>query len=235
MDETSGSGAPIYRHEQSADPTYSGGDPELIEAVAGHVAQHLGDPANVWHQVVSPYVHVDVHVVDPSPDRDFYTLVTSGMAEKPMATPDELAEHAYAELVMALPKDWDLDRDTWPLTTLQSLASMPHEYETWFGESHTVPNGDPPEPWGRGTKLCGAIFAPPLLVPDDFRTLTVGERTVRFLAVVPLYAEEMDLKLAKGAEVLFDLLDAAEVNEWLGPRRESVAGRKKRRGLFRRR
>jgi len=51
----------------------------------------------------------------------------------------------------------------------------------WSG--HTVPNGDPPEPYAPNTKLCGALIAPPV-------------------AVWPLHADEMELKLDKGLEAL---------------------------------
>ena len=234
MDETSGSGAPIYRHESPSDPTWSGGDPALIEAVTRHVDEHLGKVERVWHQAISPYVHVDIHLVEPHPERDFFTLVTSGMAEHPMSPPEGAEAFTHAELVLALPPEWDFDRDPWPLAMLQGLAALPHEYETWLWEGHTVPNGNPPKRYARDTKLSGVVLAAPLLVPDEFLTLKVGGRTVHFLAVIPLYDEEMDLKLEAGADVLFDRLQAAGISEGLEPYRPSVAERR-RRGLFRRR
>lgn len=63
---------------------------------------------------------------------------------------------------------------------------------------------DPPGPYDADTALCGVIVVPPLRVPDEFRTLTVGDREVHFLAVVPLHADEMDLKLEQGANALLD-------------------------------
>jgi hypothetical protein len=47
---------------------------------------------------------------------------------------------------------------------------------------------------------------------------------------VPLYQEEMDLKLKKGSEALFKLMVAQKVNELVDIKRKNVA--KKTRWLF---
>ena len=58
-------------------------------------------------------------------------------------------------------------------------------------------------------------------------------REISVLAVTPLHADEMALKLRKGSDALADLFDEAELSELLDPARPSVAPR--RRGLFGRR
>jgi suppressor of fused protein SUFU len=77
------------------------------------------------------------------------------------------------------------------------------------------------------------ILLPPVLGPDGFEQADVGGRQINILAVIPLHADEMDLKLAKGSDRLIDLLDRAEVSELLDPNRPSVAP--PRRMLFGRR
>jgi hypothetical protein len=236
--EHSGSGDPIMRHEQSAEPWHSAGDPELIAAVEAHVTDHFGAPDTVWHQVVSPYVHVDVHVVAPTDERPVYTLVTSGMSERPMVAD---GEELYAELTLLLPPSWPHPDNPesrspeayWPYQLLQDLAELPHEYGTTLWMGHTVPNGDPPQPYAPDTELCGALLAPPLIAPEGFSTLTVGEREIQFLGVMALHADEMQLKLDKGLDRLVDLLAAADVTELLEPDRPSVVPPRRRR-LFRR-
>lgn len=39
--------------------------------------------AFVWHELVSDLVHLDVHVAEPTPARPYYTVVTSGMSDRP--------------------------------------------------------------------------------------------------------------------------------------------------------
>jgi hypothetical protein len=161
-----------------------------------------------------------VHVVAPGGERPVYTLVTSGMSERPMATPG--AGDVYAELALVLPPFWPAPGSEemrtpaghWPYRLLQDLARLPHEFDTWLRNGHTVPNGDPPEPYAPGTRLCGALIAPALTLPEDFEELEVGERH-------------------EGVDRLYDLFDEAGVSEILDPERPSVVP-KRRRGLFRR-
>jgi hypothetical protein len=225
--ERSASGEPIFHHERSAEPRPSSGDRELIEAVEAHVTEHFGEPSTVWHELVSPYVHVDVHVVAPTDERPVFTLVTSGMSERPMSSDEG---DRYAELMIVLPPTWPAAGSPefarpeayWPYKLLEDLAQAPHEFRTLLWSGHTVSNGNPPEPYAPDTKLCGTLLFSPLLGPEGFDTLRVGERDIRFLAVLPLHADEMKLKLDKGLEALYELLDAAELTEILDHDRPSV-------------
>jgi hypothetical protein len=240
--EFSAGGSRIHRHEEPAGaPEIAHGDAELIDAVSEHVEAHIGPIERVLHELVSPVVHIDVLHVLPSEAHPWHTLVTCGMAAKPMQAPDP--DLAFAELTLALPPDWPMgdedwrdERHYWPIRLLKFLARLPHEYDTWLGEGHTIPNDDPPEPYASGTRLSGAILAGPQLTPDAFDVLSRPAGPVRFLGVYPLHAAEMDLKLAKGADALYDLLSGARVTELVDPERPSVVAEPpRRRGLFRRR
>lgn len=251
--ELSGSGGPIYRHTERKIPFQpTGGDPEIIERISAHIEQHLGPVAGVFHEIVSDLVHIDIHVVNPTPERNCYTLITSGLSEAPMTVPDGLEPLRFAELLIQLPPDWPLDelgraagkpskseaeeraaeRWYWPVRWLKALARMPHEYDTWLGNGHTVPNGDPPEPYADDTKLCGMLVLPAMNVPDEFGTLEIGpDKVIHFYSLVPLYAEEMNLKLNKGVEAVVGLLDKHNVDIVINPKRPNVAARRKFLGL----
>jgi Suppressor of fused protein (SUFU) len=225
--EYSPGGSRMYRHTSESAPARSHGDAELIAAVSEHIERHVGVAETVFHQLVSSWVHVDLHIVPPSDGRPWTTLVTSGMSQRAMRAPD--ADCTRAELVLALPPDWPLQHDElsdervyWPFRLLQFLATFPHQYKTWLWLGHTIPHGDPPEPYAVDTSLCCSVLLPPLLVGSDFDVLEFGDRRVRFLGVYPLYAEEMQLKLESGFEALIDRFDNAGVTELLDPRRPSV-------------
>ncbi|HEX2207528.1 MAG TPA: suppressor of fused domain protein [Longimicrobium sp.] len=231
--ELSGSGAPIYRHQAppEGDEPLAEGDLGLIQAISDHVERHVGPVEQVFHEIVSPTIHVDIHWVAPSRERPWHTLVTSGMSERPMNVPPEATEWAYAELMVALPASWPLTMEAfddeanyWPLRWLKILARFPHEYQTWLGFGHTIPNGDPPEPFAPSTRLSGMMLVPPLRYPEEFWRLDLApEKKINFWCLLPLYAEEMDLKLRKGADALIDLFEQADVNEVLNPSRPNVA------------
>lgn len=221
--ERSPSGQPIYRHTARQKPfEMAHGESETIEAVERHIAAYLGEPDSVFHELVSDLVHLDVHVVKPTEERPWYSLITSGMSDRPMTTPDDAHDVRFAELMISLPPDWPLEGAEpnqingdpaayWPIGWLKMIARLPHEYSTWLGFGHTIPNGDPAEPF-EGTEFIGSILLPPLLAPDGFDQLKLPGRTVHFYALCPLYAEEMDLKLREGTNALLDRFEQAELD-----------------------
>jgi hypothetical protein len=231
------SGSPIYRH---AEPTpWVAPQGELcLEQISAHIEAHLGPIETVFHEIVSDTVHIDVHFVKPTDEFPFVRLVTSGMSDLPMSTPGESGAPRYAELLMTLPGDWKLDQESfkteswyWPVRLIKGLARLPHKYKTWLGWGHTVPNGDPAQPYAEDTKLSGAIILSSVSVPEEFHRLRIDEaKEITFFCVVPLYEEEMHLKLRSGADALLERLDEASITDVVDPRRRNTG--KKRFGFF---
>ncbi len=187
---------------------------EEMEAVEGHIQQYFGKFENVFHELSSPDIHVDICVVPPSEERDYYTLVTMGMGAHRMNVPEELAEYKLerAELAIALPADWKLDQESmkdekwyWPIRLLKVLARLPIVSDTWLGFGHTMDNE---EDFAKGTDLCAAILTGPQGTEDDseVRTLPGGEE-VNFYQVIPLYRDELDYKMAHDADALLDKMN----------------------------
>jgi len=224
--EFSLSGAPVYRYGESKDLEASGGECRL-EQIQNHVERHLGPIETVFHELVSDAVHIDVLFVQPTVDWPYVTLVTSGMSDKPMAVPEGVDAPRHMELFANLPADWRLGDEAfrdeawyWPVRTLKFLARFPHKFDTWLGFGHTLPNGDPPEPYVRGTKLCCALILPSLNVPREFWTLRADDGVeIHFNALYPIYVEEMHVKMRDGIDGLLERFDAAGVDEVIKPRR----------------
>ena len=199
-----------------------------------HIEKHLGKPTLVLHELASRHVHVDVHIVPPGPDRDFHTLITSGMSDQPMNAPPGAEQLKYAELMLCLPSSWRMKeyevltdetwRKDWPVLWLKRLAKFPHVFRTWFFWGHSLPNGDPPTPLAPDTRLCGWVLLEPSLVKEEFKVMTRSDGSKTwFVAAVPVYKEEMDVKLTQGTEKLQELFSAAGVNELINPTRVNVA------------
>ncbi len=225
------SGHPV-EHYREGPRTFTPPPAELgVETIAGHIERHLGPVASVFHELVSDAVHLDVHWVKPTPARPYHFLVTSGMSDRGMNVPERAATPRHIELVVTLPERWWIGEEAfatenwyWPVRQLKTLARFPHKYDTWLGEGHTVTNDDPPQPLAPGTRLCGALLAPPQHVPQAFRELRIdARRTIHFLAVVPLYEEEMALKMRDGTAALVKLLRKHGVTDVVEPARKSVA------------
>ena len=191
-------------------------EPELytedeMSAIEQHIQNTFGDFENVFHELVSPDIHVDICVVPPSEERDYYTLVTMGMGAHRMHVPEELAEYKLerAELVIALPPDWKLDGESmkeerwyWPIGLLKVLARLPIASDTWLGWGHTM---DKQSPFAEGTKLRAALLIGPQGAEEggEVCTLPSGEE-VNFYQVIPLYPEEMEYKLEHDADALLE-------------------------------
>ena len=228
-DVTSLKGGPIYRHGDPAPwtPAHAG---EFVEQISDHIERHLGPVETVFHEILSDTVHIDVHIVRPTPNFAHIRLVTSGMSDLPMTVPDDADIPNYAELMITLPADWKLDEASledeswyWPVRLIKGLARLPHKHQTWLGIGHSVPNGDPAEPYAPSTSLCGAIILPSITTPEEFQTFEIpGIKTIEFYSVVPLYEKEMQFKLRHGAQKLLDRFDRKGINDVVDVNRADV-------------
>ena len=238
--ELSPSGAPIYRYEDPAPFELAGGDEVTIEAVSDHIERHLGPISSVYHELLSDKVHIDVHIVRPSVDFPFYTLVTSGMSDRSMTVPpDASVDDAppYAELCILLPSTWNIPEASadasgafedenvyWPIRWLKMLARFPHEYSTWLGFGHTIPNGANAEPFADNTELGCMLLLTALSLPEEFQTLVISpEKTVHFYTLYPIYHEEMDLKMEQGVDALIDRFEVYDTGDVLDLTRPNTA------------
>lgn len=238
IDESHDNASTVIRHQPTErDFELAFGDEESIEAVSSHIERYIGPIENVFHEIFSDLIHVDIYCVAPSTDRPFHTLVTSGMSDLEMSAPPGAEEFGFAELVVFLPAHWRVSTSDfkdeqwyWPLRWMKILSRFPHECKTWLWDGHTVPNGDPPEPFAPNTKLCGMMLVKPLSAPPEFARLTVGDKTIHFFALVPLYAEEMNHKIKYGMETLFPRFEKHGVTDLIDVNRPNVC--KKRFGIF---
>ena len=187
---------------------------EEMNTVEGHIEQYFGKFENVFHELDSPDIHVDICVVPPSEERDYYTLVTMGMGAHRMNVPEELAEYKLerAELVIALPGNWKLkhedlknERWYWPIRLLKTLARLPIASDTWLGFGHTMDNEDD---FAKDTKLCAAILTGPQDTEDGSEVCTLpNDEEVNFYQVIPLYRDELEYKMEHDADALLDKMD----------------------------
>ncbi|WP_203706600.1 suppressor of fused domain protein [Asanoa iriomotensis] len=231
MDEPRGSG--VLRHQALHEGFVAARGPQhgFAEAIDRHIDQYFGPVEFVYHEFASHLVGVHIYVVAPTEERPYRTLVTSGMSELPMTVPAGHGISPYAELMISLPDDWPLTEGSglgepagWPLRLLKQIARLPHEYGTWIGEWHSVPNGDPAEPYDADTAFAGVVVTPMLRVAPEARTIEVGNGArIALHALIPLHPDELAVKLERGTDALIEVLDRGRLTELLDPRRPSYA------------
>jgi len=247
--ELSEAGDPIYRHQQPAT------DGELVfeptpfaEAIERHVRRTVGPFDDVFHELLSTDIHLDLLVVPPSgvePSESHplggkhWTIVTSGMSSRPMSLPAGVStQQRYAELMVSLPAEWpglreggfdsaamDDEDNWWPIRWLKNLARLPHMYQTFLAPGHTVPSDDPPEPYSSRTRQCCMLVWPSLLQPDSAKLMINDDICINFYALWPIYPEEMNAKLKKGTGVLLEKFDALELYDLIQENRKNTCRR----------
>ena len=223
-DEISPGGSKIYRHKEGPGNQIWVPNQSCVhmEAVCAHFDRlYPGRESIVLHEIVSHLVHIDVHVLKPTENENFYVIFTTGMSDLPMTMPAEMPESHYlhlAELFMYLPASWDFEAAAgpdataegfWPVELLKFLARMPHEYATWLGYGHTIPNGPNYNNLIPNSEMAAAVLVD---VGRDISELTTenGE-TINIYMVAPISQAECEFKLEKGMDALLQLFQENDV------------------------
>ncbi|MEC1792465.1 suppressor of fused domain protein [Bacillus vallismortis] len=196
---------------------------EILE----RVVKHFGPVKNsISETVPGSRVSVNIHIIPPSMNQNFVTLVTTGMSDEPMDYSKEESMFKYAELLLKLPSSWKVEEDNmknedhyWPIGWLRKVAHIPHIYDGWLDEGVILPNGEPPQSFASNTKLsCIMVCRPQELGLDKVHT---KQGDIKILSLVPIYEEERILALEKGYEYLLkkmseqgitDVLDIHRIN-----------------------
>lgn len=214
--ERAASGSPIYRHGEGT-PRPMGAPEAPVEWVAEReqfYGRFFGECQHVIHELLPLIPHIDIYVYPPQSKRDFYTLITGGMSDCPMKTPQGVpVEGQRIELYMRVPTlETSAPLSTqhsWEINGLRFLSRFPFEHNTWFGPMHTMPNGQPSEPIVPGSQLTTMLFMPAAFEAKDFTegvTYSDGTRA-SFLWIDFLTDAECEYKLKHGGNAIFDLFD----------------------------
>lgn len=215
-DTLGGEGEGVLRHRDPRKRFTPPTGESHLHAITAHVERHFGKVDNVFHELVSDQVHLDVLVVAPTEARPYVKLVTSGMSELPMRVPDGDPSPRFAELVLTLVPAGELsqaafadERVYWPIRQLTQLARMPHMLDTWLAAGQTV-STDPPEPVAEGVPFC-ALGVLELLDEPARRLQVRDDLQIAFYQVVALHEDELRSKLDRGDGQLASMFDG----EWL--------------------
>jgi tetratricopeptide (TPR) repeat protein len=193
-------------------------NPEVYEAserirLGKHIEEYFGASKSVFHELISPDIHVDIFLIEPTPERDYYVLVTMGMGAHRMNVPQELIDDQLdrAELVICLPPDWNfktLEKEEWywPIRRLKMLARLPIEDDTWLGWGHTVSSGEPFA--GNAPFTSILLLHPAAFGRKSFQCGMEDGSVINFYQLIPLYEEEARFKVKTDVDLLLKFFDA---------------------------
>lgn len=178
------------------------------------IEEQFGEYKEVFHEIVSPDIHLDIIIVPPTEKNNYYKLITMGMGAYKMKIPKELKKYELerAELVLYLPPTWEIKSEKeeyyWPIRQQKILARLPIQYNTWLGYGHTISSNQENTPYANNTKFCSIILDEALNKNNekmDLRMKTKGK--INFYQIIPLFKEELEYKQKNDADKLFNLFN----------------------------
>ena len=176
--------------------------------------RYFGSAADVAHGVISIAPHIDVYIYDPRlPERDFYTLVTSGLSE--FQAPGAFGR---TELIFYAKECTDEY-----ISLLHNLAHAIIEHAIDLGHGHTITNGDPPTPLFERSELSCVLLhetgvEPECDINDDW---SIDDEPVFLLNVMPITEAECDFIREHDVVEFSDILEnhpEFDDEVFLGPR-----------------
>ena len=150
--------------KKKTDHMYLYTDKEL-DLYEKYIEETFGHFHEVFHEIVSTDIHLDIIIVPPTDKRPYYKLITMGMGAYRMNVPDKWREYELerAELVLYLPSTWNInssqEEDYWPIRQLKILARLPIECHTWLGYGHTVSSDEDNTPYASNTQFCSMMLS----------------------------------------------------------------------------
>lgn len=182
-------------------------DFENLQRIEDHIAEHISPVSWVWAEIASGLIHLDVLIIEPSDERPWYTLVTSGMSQMPMKAPPEFGKAKYSELVLHLPPDWPMHEpelrkreNFWPIEVIKNVARFPHLFETWLWWTQTVHNEKPYHP---STPFTGVMLLQDTPYGQKFLFMeTDREEPTFFHTLVFLHEAELAYYIQYGYDAL---------------------------------
>lgn len=180
-------------------PMYLYSEKEL-EEVDSYITKAFGKFDNVFHELVSPDVHLDVCCVPPTDEEPFFKLVTMGAGAYEMKIPEKWKDWHIerAEYVIYVPKDWNINssemNDYWPIKVLKDTARLPIWCDTWLSYDHTLQADEEGTAYAPNTRFNSIILDFCENHQGEVRFETSTGKTITFYQVIPLFPEELQFK-----------------------------------------
>lgn len=196
--------------------------PNSVELIDKHLDLFFdeNDDIVVFDEIESDVIHRDVYFVKANEDRPYHILLSCGMSALPMKIPEDIDSSPYAEVMILLPKEWNLEYDSfkdernyWPIRLMKEIMILPHPDETWLGFGHTFAHEDDEE-FAERIGFNSVMLANSMELPDDYTQIELdNDEFVTIFTLIPLYKEELKFKKQNGATALLERFDQFGVEE----------------------
>lgn len=196
--------------------------PNSVEIIDTHLDSFFSDEDNilVFDEIESEIIHRDIYFIKADVDREYHILLSCGMSALPMLVPEDYDHSKFAELMILLPKEWNLEYESfndeknyWPIRIMKQMMMLPHENKTWLGFGHTF-GFEEDEEFAPGVGFKAIMLAYSMELSDDFTNIQMeNDNTAQVYTMIPLYEEELTFKKQNGANALLEKFDKFNIDE----------------------
>lgn len=216
----------IFKTKKSGSPLYLYSEKELDE-YEKYIGDCMGEGKQVFHEIASPDIHLDVIIIEPTEAEPYYKLITEGAGAYKQCVPNEYKGYAsnYAEYVIYLPATWNINsnehKDYWPIGELKKIARLPISCDTWLGVGHTIHSEADMSPVDPSTELNSFILLPTMnKYGENARLKMKSGKQISFYTLMPLYQKELDYEMEKGYKAFIDLIPDEDLVPVIRPDRQ---------------
>lgn len=154
-------------------------------------------------------------------------LLTAGLSDFKMPVHEKHIGKEYIELYFYLPSYWELEdsenpKFSWVFSWLERLKNYVINNNTWFGHGHTMPCGKEMKSLSESMLQNHFILSDPIDLETELSPIIEEEKTIRFLAIIPIFPDEMDFKQGKGTFKLMEKFRQYNVTEKLDDYRKTI-------------
>lgn len=152
--------------------------------------------------------------------KELRILMTTGLSDHQMKVHEKHTGEEFKELYFLIPSYWDLNdvKDAnmnWVFDWLSKLKKYIISNDTWLGHGHTLQTGKEMNPISPNMKQNHFILSDPIELTVELAPVQLKGKSIGFLALIPIFADEMDYKQGKGTAKLFAKFALQNITEKL--------------------
>jgi hypothetical protein len=174
---------------------------------------------------------VQLALITFSSTRNIRILTTIGLSDYLMPVDDKFKGHEHNEIYFCLPSYWDCNdflnpNFNWVQNWLEQIVAFVYKEQTWLAHGQTLSSGNPPIQLSKTMKQTYFLFSHPIVLKNELQAIQLDSKNIHFLAVIPLYKDEFEYKVARGMNKFLKKFNGRNASEILDDYRESTIRKK---------
>ena len=208
--------------------------PYEAQTIQDHIIKYYGNISRTVTVKECERLDLKLYVIEPTKERDFYTVVTSGMGAYKMDLPDDFKDDNVdrIELLIYLGSNWDIDSAfksssgsttgliidgkvtplfsninaqwNYPIQILKNLAQAPVNNESYFVMGNIM---DDETPFSESTHDSGGILIFPAYTTEEGQVCELPDgQKVGFIQIMPISTNEIERAANLNRNLIFHKL-----------------------------